>query len=259
MDNRLYQAITQRNHDLLQYTVKRKACAKNMHSIYVLLCSLCLGTNYNDVIKSAMASQITGAPTVCSAFCSGAEHRKHQISASLAFVRAIHRWPLDSPHKGPVTRKKVSFWWRHHTNVLVATLENMSKCVIWTNKKPLIWPQYKENKTKQWKYFAVHTVFKDIIQIYLHLQVSHLGWNSQWINYRAYKIDRPTWQMYWLADTSVCVALCSIIWEARTGPVLCNKITHWFTSRINTVSPALSDFRERWFSQGEALKVVKCI
>ena len=31
--------------------------------------------------------------------------RKHQSSASLAFVRGIHRWPVNSPHKGPVTRK----------------------------------------------------------------------------------------------------------------------------------------------------------
>ena len=31
--------------------------------------------------------------------------KKHQSSASLAFVRGIHRWPVKSPHKGPVTRK----------------------------------------------------------------------------------------------------------------------------------------------------------
>ena len=30
---------------------------------------------------------------------------KNQSSASLAFVRGIHRWPANSPHKGPVTRK----------------------------------------------------------------------------------------------------------------------------------------------------------
>ena len=31
--------------------------------------------------------------------------KKNQSSASLAFVRGIHRWPVNSPHKGPVTRK----------------------------------------------------------------------------------------------------------------------------------------------------------
>ena len=34
---------------------------------------------------------------------------KHQSSASLAFVRGIHRWPVNSPHKGPVTRKMFPF------------------------------------------------------------------------------------------------------------------------------------------------------
>ena len=39
-------------------------------------------------------------PTVCL----GADQRKRQSSASLAFVWGIHRWRVDSPHKGPVTR-----------------------------------------------------------------------------------------------------------------------------------------------------------
>ena len=34
---------------------------------------------------------------------------KHQSSASLAFVREIHRWPVNSPHKGPVTREMFPF------------------------------------------------------------------------------------------------------------------------------------------------------
>ena len=40
---------------------------------------------------------------------SGADQRKHQGSASLAFVRGIHRWPVNSPHKWPVTRKMFPF------------------------------------------------------------------------------------------------------------------------------------------------------
>ena len=38
-----------------------------------------------------------------------ADQRKHQSSASLAFVRGIHRWPVNSPHKRPVTRKMFPF------------------------------------------------------------------------------------------------------------------------------------------------------
>ena len=54
---------------------------------------------------SVMASQVTSLAIVYSTVYSGADQRKHQISASLAFVRGIHRWPVNSPHKGPITRK----------------------------------------------------------------------------------------------------------------------------------------------------------
>ena len=56
-----------------------------------------------------MASQITTLMSVYSTVYSGADQRKHQSSASLAFVKGIHRWPVTSPHKGPVTRKLFSF------------------------------------------------------------------------------------------------------------------------------------------------------
>ena len=54
-----------------------------------------------------MASQITSLTIVYSGACSGTEkhQRKHQSSMSLAFVRVIHRLPVNSPHKVPVTRK----------------------------------------------------------------------------------------------------------------------------------------------------------
>ena len=65
--------------------------------------------HYNDVIMGAIASQITSLTTVYSTLYSDADQRKHQSSASLAFVRGIHRWPVNSPHKGPVTRKMLPF------------------------------------------------------------------------------------------------------------------------------------------------------
>ena len=65
--------------------------------------------HYSDVIMSMMASQIAGISTVYSTVCSGADQRKHQSSASLAFVRGIHRLPVNCPHKGPVTREMFPF------------------------------------------------------------------------------------------------------------------------------------------------------
>ena len=65
--------------------------------------------HYNDVIMGTMASQITSFTNVYSTVYSGAHQRKHQSSASLTFVRGIHRWPVNSPHKGPVTWKLFPF------------------------------------------------------------------------------------------------------------------------------------------------------
>ena len=65
--------------------------------------------HHNDVIMNAMASQITSLRIIYSTVCSGADQRKHQNSASLAFVRGIYRCPVNSPHKWPVTLKIFPF------------------------------------------------------------------------------------------------------------------------------------------------------
>ena len=57
----------------------------------------------------AVASQITSLTIVYSAVYSGVDQRKHQSSVSLTFVRGIHRWPVSSSHKWPVTRKMFPF------------------------------------------------------------------------------------------------------------------------------------------------------
>ena len=57
----------------------------------------------------AIATQITSLTIVYSTVYSGADQSKHQSSASLAFVWGIHRGPVNSPHKWPVTRKMFPF------------------------------------------------------------------------------------------------------------------------------------------------------
>ena len=65
--------------------------------------------HYDDAIIGALASQITSLTVVYSTVYSDADQRKHQGSASLAFMRGIHRGPVNSPHKWPVTRKMFHF------------------------------------------------------------------------------------------------------------------------------------------------------
>ena len=71
--------------------------------------SCLLYTHYGDVIMGAIASQITSLTIVYSTVYSDVDQRKHQSSASLAFVRGIHRRPVNSPHKWPVKRKIFPF------------------------------------------------------------------------------------------------------------------------------------------------------
>ena len=83
------------------------------------MCELCSGSqrmislqnfpHYSDVIMGAMVCQITGVSIVYSNVWSRIDQTKHQSSAWLAFVRGLHRWPVKSPHKGPVTRKMFPF------------------------------------------------------------------------------------------------------------------------------------------------------
>ena len=56
-----------------------------------------------------MVSQITSLTIVYSTVHSCADQGKYQSSASLAFVRGIHWWPVNSAHKWPVTRQMFPF------------------------------------------------------------------------------------------------------------------------------------------------------
>ena len=65
--------------------------------------------HYSDVIMIKMESQITNLTIVYSTVYSGADQRKYQSSASLAFVREIHWWTVNFPHLRPITTKMFLF------------------------------------------------------------------------------------------------------------------------------------------------------
>ena len=70
------------------------------------------GIHYCDVIMGAIASQITSLTVVYSTVYWDADQRKHQSSASLAFVRGIHR---------SSNAENISIWWRHHVDNITTT------------------------------------------------------------------------------------------------------------------------------------------
>ena len=77
--------------------------------------------HYIDFIMITMASQITSLTIVYSTVYSDADQRKHQSSASLAFVWGIHRTG-EFPAQRASNAENVSIWWRHHDNIWVQLL-----------------------------------------------------------------------------------------------------------------------------------------
>ena len=87
----------------------------------------------------ATTSQITSLAIVYSTDYSGADQRKHQSFASLAFVRGIHRGPVNSPLKWPVTRKMFPF----DDVIMCPSSLSWSIRPIWIALLPTIHPGYR--------------------------------------------------------------------------------------------------------------------
>ena len=108
-------SLSSMSYNLISVSIIINLLLLSLSTLYLSLLSmlspliLFLRYYYNGVIMSAVASQITGVSIVYSTVCSDSDQRKHQSSASLAFVRGIRRWPVNSPHKWPVTRKIFPF------------------------------------------------------------------------------------------------------------------------------------------------------
>ena len=105
----------------------------------------------------AIASQITSLTIVYSTICSDADQRKHQSSASLAFVRGIHRGPVNSPHKWPVTRKMCPF----------------DDVIMIYNEIPHYTPHPTKYEAKWFAYFVGYTAIC-VIECNLDKQISQL-------------------------------------------------------------------------------------
>ena len=104
-------------------------------------------THYSGVLISAIGFSFTGVTIVHSTVCSGEEKWKHQRSASLAFVRGIHRGTLNFPHKGPITRKMFPF-----NYVIIPRIKLPS------NSLPVAVWQWCDSKTSAWLDYGLYAV-----------------------------------------------------------------------------------------------------
>ena len=76
--------------------------------------------HYSDVTMGSMGSQITSLTIVCLTVYSGADQRKHQSSAPLAFVGNS---PVagEFPAQMASNVENVSIWWRHHDKLVYSS------------------------------------------------------------------------------------------------------------------------------------------
>ena len=107
--SRLYRAAFKNVQDIMPFNYRYAHTSSNDHLLA-------------RVAHGVMSAQITNVSIVYLSVCSGGDRWKHLNSESLAFVWGIHRWPENSPHKGPVTWKMFPFddviICRHMGNVL---------------------------------------------------------------------------------------------------------------------------------------------
>ena len=89
-----------RAHSDITVMVARKNELMRAGNTFIKISCWVWQNHHNDVIMSAMASQITSLTIVYSTVYPAADQSKHQSSTSLASARGIHRWPVNSRTKG---------------------------------------------------------------------------------------------------------------------------------------------------------------
>ena len=149
-----------------------------------------------------MVSLITGVSFVCPTVWSSTDQRKHQSSASLAFVRGStgHRWiPLTKGQwrGGYFHLMTSSWWWRHEVETLSALLALCEgnptmaggRCVSLTKGQSGMPKAFHDCFTSRFKHFEQHSTlhfdtFEDISThlITLGLKLSMNEWMNSWMH-----------------------------------------------------------------------------
>ena len=135
----------------------------------------------------AMASQITSPTIVYSTVYSGADQRKHQSSPSQAFVRGIHRWRVNSPHKWLVTRKMFPFddvimLWHSQSDFPVTCKQTMSWFKILVLANACLSPTH---FLGQWSSIVVQEWFSIALEKYQYFllsKYSECSFKPQYVN-----------------------------------------------------------------------------
>ena len=116
--------------------------------------------------RDDVISQITGNSIFCARTCSGQHERLHATSAFLAFEIGIHRWQVDSPHKGPVMQKcfHVTSFWYYGMQLYLHPYIHWSH-ESWTrNRLEAVKTTYRENESVP---YSIQLMFVHKVRTYL--------------------------------------------------------------------------------------------
>ena len=153
---------------------------------------------------SALASQITSLTIVYSTVYSGADERKHQGSASLAFVRGIHWRPVNSPHKWPVTRKMFPF-----DDVIMygyISLIVLSPGCFNLSQYHGCWCPGSLRRQAVSKHLSHLIMHKTIYAVNLMQKISMIGQNSKEYNMMKHELS---WWRHQMETFSALLAICA--------------------------------------------------
>ena len=137
--------------------------------------------HYIDVIMSAIASQITGVSIICSTVFSDVDRRKHQSFAWQAFAREIHRWPVDSPHKGPVTRKMFPFDDVFTVRIWFISSKWALRCIVWNDLLEV-----------EFSFAGVYTAYKKFVSSLLPFRLLHWEYVQTVISRKPPHVKQPS-------------------------------------------------------------------
>ena len=151
-----------------------------IYNKYFSVCFKLGQPHYDDVIMDTIASQITSLAIVYSIVYSSAVLRKHQSSASLAFVWGIHRGPVKFPAQRASYAENVSIWWRHHAlagHQTALQINMVSYVYTGIVDSPII-----ETQSKHYQCFEMNCSNTLPVHLYLELRQTCLGANCANLN-----------------------------------------------------------------------------
>ena len=136
-------------------------------------------------MMSTMACQNTVSRLFTQSFIQGADQRKHPSFVSLAFVRGIRWWVVNSLHKGPVTRKMFPF----NDIIMAWTFLNLNPGPMnYVSFAPIYWLGFVSVCT-HWQ-FCLHgqNCLKLFDRLYIRVCVCmcvYCAWLAVWVSWRA--------------------------------------------------------------------------